>query len=356
MQYAEAVTHRLMVRDSARTDAFHRAITSAVKPGDVVLDVGAGSGILSLFAARAGARRVYAVECTPIARLAARLAQVNGLSDTVQIIEAPIESVTLPERVDVIVSEWLGTIGVDENLLGLVLTARDRWLRSPDRVLPRRITAWMAPARVAMRPDVSFFKDDPYGLDLSPLAESSVRELLSYRRRISPADMVAAPAAMWTTDVATAPMQEATLPTRTAMQFVVERKAAVNSLVAWFTAELAAGVSHQRARCARHALGSAAPAAVPRAGRGRRRNYLGTGRLHSSRPRPEPSRLVGADRRRGLGTSRHASRRAERRPGRARLNLAVRAFRGRLNQRGELNGCSTSAIARTIGGGSRSPD
>lgn len=243
MQYAEAVTHRLMVRDSVRTDAFHRAITAAVTPGDVVLDVGAGSGILSLFAARAGARRVYAVECTPIARLASRLAQVNRLTGTVQVIEAPIESVTLPERVDVIVSEWLGTIGVDENLLGLVLTARDRWLRPGGRVVPRHVTAWMAPAHIPMRPDVSFFTDDPYGLDLSPLAESSVHELLSYRRRISPENLVAAPAAMWTTDVATAPMQEATLPTRTSMQFVAERKAAVNSLVAWFTAELADDVS-----------------------------------------------------------------------------------------------------------------
>jgi predicted RNA methylase len=71
--YAEFETHRTMLRDRIRTETFRRALEAAVKPGDVVLDVGTGTGILGLFAARAGAAKVYAVEQTSIARLAEEL-------------------------------------------------------------------------------------------------------------------------------------------------------------------------------------------------------------------------------------------------------------------------------------------
>src|SRR5688572_13080954 len=137
MQYSALFSHRLMVRDSARTEAFRVALEAAVRPGDVVLDVGAGCGILSLFAARAGARRVYAVERTQVARLARDVARLNGFEHVVRVIEAPIEAVILPEPVDVVVSEWLGSIGVDENLLSAVLLARDRWLKPGHRLVPR---------------------------------------------------------------------------------------------------------------------------------------------------------------------------------------------------------------------------
>ena len=82
--YTEFEVHRTMICDRVRTDAFRRAIESVVRPGDIVLDVGAGSGILSVFAARAGARRVYAVERTSVAVLAQELAAANGVGDVVQ--------------------------------------------------------------------------------------------------------------------------------------------------------------------------------------------------------------------------------------------------------------------------------
>ena len=88
--YAEFEVHRTMIRDRVRTEAFRRAIDSVVRPGDVVLDVGAGSGILSVFAARAGAARVYAVERTTIAVLAQELAAANGVADIVEVIQGDV--------------------------------------------------------------------------------------------------------------------------------------------------------------------------------------------------------------------------------------------------------------------------
>ena len=86
-----------VIRDRVRTGAFQRAIDSVVRPGDVVLDVGAGSGILSMFAARAGAARVYAVERTTVAVLAQDLAAANGLADIVQVIHGDVMDIELPD-------------------------------------------------------------------------------------------------------------------------------------------------------------------------------------------------------------------------------------------------------------------
>ena len=135
--YAEFEVHRTMICDRVRTGAFRRAIDSVVRPGDIVLDVGAGSGILSVFAARAGAARVYAVERTSAAVLAQELAAANGVAEIVQVIHGDVIDVELPERVDVIVSEWLGGFGIDEGMLVPVIVARDRWLKPGGVMIPR---------------------------------------------------------------------------------------------------------------------------------------------------------------------------------------------------------------------------
>jgi predicted RNA methylase len=130
-----------MIRDRVRTEAFRRAIESVVRPGDVVLDVGAGSGILSLFAARAGAACVYAVERTTVAAVAQGLAAANGVAEIVQVFHGDVREIELPGRVDVIVSEWLGGFGIDEGMLGPVIAARDRWLKPGGVMIPRLVTA-----------------------------------------------------------------------------------------------------------------------------------------------------------------------------------------------------------------------
>lgn len=243
MQYDRSYTHRWMIRDSARTEAFRSAIFAVVKPGDVVLDVGAGSGILGMFAAQAGAKTVYSAEPTEVANLAAHLVWRNGLSGTVHVIQADAESLMLPEPVDVIVSEWLGTIGVDENLLGMVLTARDRWLKPGGKLIPARVTAFIAPASIPMRPEVEFFYRRPYGLDLSLLSEPSVHELLCLRRKVLPKNIVADPAVLWETELSSVPLNQAYQPFHGEAHFTMRRQAQANTLAAWFVADMGEGIS-----------------------------------------------------------------------------------------------------------------
>jgi SAM-dependent methyltransferase len=101
--------------DTKRTEAFRAAILATVKPGDVVLDAGSGSGILSFFAAEAGARAVLAVEIDPfLAECLQRSVQANGLSKTIKVICGDVCSVELPHRVDVFIGEMIDTGLMDE--------------------------------------------------------------------------------------------------------------------------------------------------------------------------------------------------------------------------------------------------
>ena len=103
MSYGSVPRHRWMALDTVRNDGYAAALGRVVGPDTVVLDLGAGTGIHGLMAARMGARRVYLVEPEDIISVAEEIAEANGLRDRVQCIQGRIEDVSLPEPVDVIV-------------------------------------------------------------------------------------------------------------------------------------------------------------------------------------------------------------------------------------------------------------
>ncbi len=244
--YAELEVHRTMIRDRVRTEAFRRAIESVVRPGDVVLDVGAGSGILSLFAARAGAVRVYAVEATTVAVVAQGLAAANGVAEIVQVIQGDVMEVELPERVDVIVSEWLGGFGVDEGMLVPVIAARDRWLKPGGVMIPRSVTAWTALVHDRYTGEmVEFLRDNPYGLKLGDLVDMTVNEIFysGTFRHLAAGDRRSEPGRLWTTDADLIPLEQAQAPHEAGTLLPVRDHGTANALALWFGAELAPGIS-----------------------------------------------------------------------------------------------------------------
>ena len=244
--YAELEVHRTMIHDRVRTEAFRRAIESVVRPGDVVLDVGAGSGILSVFAARAGAARVYAVEATTVAVVAQGLAAANGAAGIVQVIQGDIMEVELPERVDVIVSEWLGGFGIDEGMLAPVIAARDRWLKPGGVMIPRAVTAWTALVHDRYSGEmVEFLRHHPYGLKLDDLAEMTVNEIFysGTFRHLTAGDRRSEPARLWTTDAELMPLEQAQAPHQAETMLPVRDHGTANALALWFSAELAPGIS-----------------------------------------------------------------------------------------------------------------
>eukprot|EP00435_Cladocopium_sp_Y103_P051908 s552_g16.t1 len=146
-EYAFLYHQMDMLEDEHRTGSYFNAITwnpDSFKD-KVVLDVGAGSGILSIFAAKAGAKEVFAVEATDMAVRSRKIIQAQGLSHIIKVVQGTVETVTLPYMVDVIISEWMGYFLLRESMLDSVLIARDRFLKPGGALFPSHATLFLAP-------------------------------------------------------------------------------------------------------------------------------------------------------------------------------------------------------------------
>lgn len=150
----EIAMHIELLDDVARTHAFVSAIQAHVRPGDVVVDLGTGNGVLAMAAARAGAARVYAIEASDFADVAEETFARNGFAETIRVVRGWSHHVELPELADVLVSEIIGNDPLGEGALRYMPDAARRFLRPGARVLPSQLSVSVQlvdvpPARVA---------------------------------------------------------------------------------------------------------------------------------------------------------------------------------------------------------------
>lgn len=146
--FAAPRIHARMLQDRTRTEHYIRAIAEVVRPGDVVVEIGTGTGILALAAARAGARKVYAIEATSIGSLAQRMFAANGFGDRITLISGWSTQVTLPEPADVLISEIIGNNALGEQVLEATLDARRRFLKPTARMVPQRLAIYGIPMAI----------------------------------------------------------------------------------------------------------------------------------------------------------------------------------------------------------------
>lgn len=148
--YEDLEVHELMLCDKPRQEAYKTAILSnkLLFQGKTVLDVGSGTGILSIFCAQAGAKRVFAVEASNLAKLSEEIVKENGFENVISVHQCRVEDFQLPEdvpKVDIIVSEWMGFYLLHEGMLDSVLSARDRFLAADGSMFPESASIILAP-------------------------------------------------------------------------------------------------------------------------------------------------------------------------------------------------------------------
>lgn len=176
-------SQRGMLVDHARTTAFQRAIEAVVRPGDRVIDVGTGSGVLAMIAARAGAAEVVGLEVTDMARWADRIARANGL-DAVRIVQGDAGGYEAADPADLVMGEFIGMSFLEEwRHYAAFVQVRDRNLKPSGTVIPRAARLLLSAVdsrKLYYERGYGFWEAPAYGIDFSEVRESEIHSPQRY--------------------------------------------------------------------------------------------------------------------------------------------------------------------------------
>ena len=230
----------IMISDRVRMDPYAYALKAAIRPDSVVLDIGAATGIHALLAAKFGARKIYAVEINDAIHLAKDLAAANGYAQRIEFIQESSTQITLPEKVDVVVSDLRGALPLFGNHILSIVDARQRHLCPRGQLIPLRDTLWLAlvEARSVYR-DLVRPWNSPYGLDMEIAKQMTLNSWSddSSGEIFSP-DLLMEPQVWATLDYRTI-----VKPTvgQSALSSKAIRNGTAHGLLVWFDAEIGEG-------------------------------------------------------------------------------------------------------------------
>jgi len=238
-EFASPLLQESLLLDKARCDAYREAIHRTVKPGDVVVDLGAGTGLLSFFALQAGARHVYAIEMSDIADAAAELIAANGFQDRITLIRKKSKKVGLPEGCDVLVTETLSAFCFDtEDIIDSLADARARFLKPGARIIPESAETFLLP----------FYSDDfgagrlpprYYDLDFNPFRKRLFKSYSLVPASGKSFSALAMPALCYQIDF----RKDIANPAKTFVPFRITAEGRLDGFLGWFEARLCDGVT-----------------------------------------------------------------------------------------------------------------
>lgn len=237
--YAHFGIHEEMLKDEVRTVTYRNSMyhNKHLFKGKTVLDIGCGTGILSMFAAKAGATRVIGIECSNIVEYAKQIVEANHLSDVVTIVKGKVEEVELPDgitSVDIIISEWMGYCLFYESMLDTVLYARDKWLKPDGLLFPDRANLFVTGIEDRQYKDDKInWWDDVYGFDMSAIRKVAISEPLV--DVVDPKQVVTNSCLLKEVDLYTVTKED--LHFSSPFHLVVRRNDYIQALVTFFTIE-----------------------------------------------------------------------------------------------------------------------
>ncbi|KAL6302116.1 S-adenosyl-L-methionine-dependent methyltransferase [Sparassis latifolia] len=180
--YAHFGIHEEMLKDTVRTGSYRNAIINNphLFKDKTVLDVGCGTGILSMFAAKAGAKHVVGIDMSNIIDQAVKIVEANGFKDKITLVKGKLEEAPLPiTQFDIIISEWMGYFLLYESMLDTVLLARDKYLKPGGLIFPDTATLYLAAIEDSEYKEEKInFWDNVYGFNYSCIKDIALREPL----------------------------------------------------------------------------------------------------------------------------------------------------------------------------------
>lgn len=239
MSDAELEEHRRYLADERKVDAYRAALAEVVAPDDVVLDLGAGTGLLGCLACDAGAASVVAVDRGDIIDLARRISADNGYGDRIRHVQALSTAITLDTPADVAVCDQIGGLVHDAGVLSCFADARARLLAPNATLVPAAFRISLAPVTFPVaREAVDFWASSPAGLDVGAAHEQAVNTEWKFQ---VPDPSIVTPLAPGATVASFASDHDG--PIRGTAALEVTRAGLVDGFVGWFDAELSPSVS-----------------------------------------------------------------------------------------------------------------
>ena len=232
-----------MIADGVRMAAYEAAMRRVITPGSVVLDIGAGAGIMSLLAAKLGARRVVAVEPNPLVRVGSRLAVENGFASCITFVHGLSQQIELGEKFDVVVADLRGGLPNAACYIDAVVDARKRLMKPGGVLIPLRDTIFAAPVQVeeAFSKLVSPWRDNRFGLKMEGAVGAMLNRGLTGLKSIDRLLGRGQPIATLEYATVTSPNINVTT------ELQVEETGVVHGLSLWFETELVPGVGFSTA-------------------------------------------------------------------------------------------------------------